>query len=124
MNEEFKEIFSCLREILKAHSPGLKVSADEPGYYCVDVPFSARFKKSFPIAWVKVGKSYVSYHFMPVYMFPKLRDGMSARLKARMQGKSCFHFKVADEALFQELKHLTRNGFVLAKELDAASAIE
>jgi hypothetical protein len=33
-----------------------------------------------------------------------------------MQGKSCFNFKAADEALFEELEQLTTKGFALAKE--------
>jgi hypothetical protein len=61
---------------------------------------------------------------MPVCMFPKLREGMSADLKDRMQGKSCFNLKVADEALFKELEDLTSNGFVLSKQLDVEAAIK
>src|SRR6186713_2901502 len=102
MSPEFQQIFDRLRSILKPRSARLKVTVDTPEHFCVDVPFSAKFKKGFPIAWVKVSKSYVSYHFMPVDLFPKLREGMSAELMARMQGKSCFNFKVPDEALFKE----------------------
>jgi len=116
MNSEFESIFARLRSILEAHSVRLKVSADAPDHYCVDIPFSPKFKKGFPVAWVKVGKSYVSYHFMPVYMFPKLRDGMSEKLRARMQGKSCFNFKAADETLFKELEQLTTKGLALGRE--------
>jgi hypothetical protein len=116
MNAEFESIFVRLRSILEPHSARLKVTADAPDHYCLDVPFSPKFKKGFPIAWVKVGKSYVSYHFMPVYMFPKLRDSMSEKLRARMQGKSCFNFKAADEMLFKELEQLTTKGLALGKE--------
>ena len=63
-----------------------------------------------------IGKNYVSYHFMPVYMFPKLRDSMSPQLKARMQGKSCFNFKAMDEALFQELEKVTAEGFATSRK--------
>jgi hypothetical protein len=60
-----------------------------------------------PVAWVQVGKAYVSYHLMGVYGNTRLRDGMSKELKARMQGKTCFNFKVVDEKLFKELDHVT-----------------
>ena len=53
---------------------------------------------------------------MPIYMFPKLRDGLSKKLRARMQGKSCFNFKRADEALFLELEALTAQGFAAARK--------
>jgi len=32
---------------------------------------------------------------------------MSAKLKSRMQGKTCFNFKAADDELFAELDQLT-----------------
>ena len=68
------------------------------------------------VAWVEIGKAYVSYHLLPVYVHPELLDSFSAQLKARMQGKSCFNFKTADEALFRELERLTRKGFAAFKK--------
>jgi hypothetical protein len=35
----------------------------------------------------------------------------SKKLKARMQGKSCFNFRAVDEDLFKELEDLTAKGF-------------
>jgi hypothetical protein len=60
-----------------------------------------------PIAWVQIGKAYVSYHLMGVYGNKRLLDGMSKDLSARMQGKTCFNFKRPDAVLFQELDDLT-----------------
>lgn len=116
MKPEFASIFARLREILQRHVGALAVTADAPGHFCLTVPFSPKLKKGFPAAWVKVSKAYVSYHFMPVYMFPKLRDGLSKKLQARMQGKSCFNFKAVDEALFKELTDLTAEGFAMARK--------
>jgi len=64
-----------------------------------------------PIAWTEVGKNYVSYHLMPIYGCPKLVESSSEKLRARMQGKSCFNFKAVDEPLFEELERLTVAGF-------------
>ena len=47
---------------------------------------------------------------MGVYENPKLLAGLSKKLKARMQGKTCFNFKVVDEPLFKELEQLTAEG--------------
>ena len=116
MNSEFETIFARLRNILKPHAARLKVTADAPEHYCLEVAFSPRLKKSFPAAWVKIGKAYVSYHFMPVHMFPKLREAMSDKLWARMQGKSCFNFKVSDETLFKELEEVTAQGFAMCQK--------
>ncbi len=43
-----------------------------------------------PVAWVQIGKTYVSFHLMGIYMKTPLLGGMSKELKARMQGKTCF----------------------------------
>jgi hypothetical protein len=118
MSSEFNAIFARLRSILEPHAARLNLSADTKDHYCIDVPFSPKLNKSYPVAWVKISKAYVSYHFMPVYMFPKLRAGMSARLQARMQGKACFNFKSADEDLFQELERVTAEGLKMSKKAE------
>ena len=122
ISPEFEAIFARLRKILEPHAARLKVTADTPDHYCLDVAFSPKLKKPFPIAWVKVGKAYVGYHFMPVYRFPRLCERMSKKLRARMQGKSCFNFKVSDEALFKELEEVTAEGFVLCRKAGFAPA--
>jgi len=60
-----------------------------------------------PIAWVQIGKAYVSFHLMGVHGNARLLDGMSKDLKARRQGKTCFNFKSSDSDLFRELDDLT-----------------
>ena len=107
----FEDIFARLRQILQRQARSLTVSADAPNYYCLSLEFSPKFGKGFPVAWVTIGKRYVSYHFMPVYMIPKLREDLSEKLRARMQGKSCFNFMTVDESLFEELEQFTAKGF-------------
>jgi hypothetical protein len=60
-----------------------------------------------PVAWIEIGKSYVSYHLMGLYGNAALSDGMSRELKSRMQGKTCFNFKSDHDGLFKELDQLT-----------------
>jgi hypothetical protein len=115
-NPDFSQIFHNLRQILQPHAARLEVTADTPDHYCLTLPYSPKLKKGFPVAWIKISKAYVSYHFMPVYMFPKLRAAASPALQKRMQGKSCFNFKTADPALFAELAQLTATGLNLAKK--------
>ena len=118
---KYDGVFVALRNILQKHSNRLSVTADSPGYYCLSVDFSAKLGKGFPVAWVNIGKAYVSYHLMPVYMFPKLLDGLSKELRARMQGKSCFNFKVVNESLFKELEQATTRGLKMSKDAGYAS---
>ena len=46
---------------------------------------------------VRLGKAYVSFHLMPLYMCPALASSISPALKKRMQGKTCFNFKTDPE---------------------------
>jgi len=116
MNPDFESVFVRLRRILEKHSAALTVKADAPGHYSLEAnpgPAALRAwggkprKPRISVAWVQVGKAYVSYHLMGLYGNPRLLDGMSKELKARMQGKSCFNFKGVDEKLFRELDRLT-----------------
>jgi len=57
---------------------------------------------------VRLGKAYVSFHLMPLYMSPVLTKSISPALKKRMQGKTCFNFKTdPGPELIAELKRLT-----------------
>jgi hypothetical protein len=116
MNSEFESVFVRLRGILEKHSATLTLKADAPGHYSLTgsagpatlQAWGGKVKQpKIPVAWVQVGKAYVSYHLMGVYGNTRLLDGMSKELKARMQGKTCFNFKVVDEKLLKELARLT-----------------
>jgi len=121
MKPAFESIFIRLRKILTPYATRLTVSADTSDHYCLVLTASPKLKKAFPVAWVQVGKGYVSYHFMPVYMFPQLRERMTEKLQARMQGKSCFNFKAVDEALFKELETVTAEGFAICRKAGFAA---
>ena len=57
---------------------------------------------------VRLGKAYVSFHLMPLYMNPPLTRSISPALKKRMQGKTCFNFKsIPEPELLKELRQLT-----------------
>ncbi len=122
MPTEFQSIFARLRKILLPYSKTLAVTQDDDSRYCLTGGVHPTHKTPMPVAWVEIGKNYVSFHHMGVYAFPKLRDEMSAALKARMQGKSCFNFKTADELLFQELEKITACGFAVFKQAGFLSA--
>ena len=60
---------------------------------------------------VNINKTYVSFHFMPVYAFPDLVNHLSPELKKRMQGKSCFNLTFPDPHVIAELEKLVKAGF-------------
>jgi hypothetical protein len=112
---EFEFIFGRLRAILQKHKGNFSVM-DEPANYCLAgnvgpaalAAWKGKMRKPImPIAWVSIGKAYVSYHLMGIYANQKLQKSLSKELKARMQGKTCFNFKTSNEALFSELEAVT-----------------
>ena len=106
-NDQFPELFERLKSIMQARAGHLPSSDAQPGKFCVQGPYFQQYQKSIDFGMVEVRKSYVSYHLMPVYMYPDLLDGISEGLKKRMQGKSCFNFRTVDEELLRELDELT-----------------
>jgi hypothetical protein len=117
MADSFNQVFSALRAILQQHTGKLLVSEDSPTCYCLEGGLHPKHKKPMPIAWVRVGKNYVSFHHLGVYARPALLKGVSKKLKARMQGKSCFNFTSVDEPLFAELEELTVRAFDAFRKL-------
>ena len=111
MPTKFQDVFSALREILRRHAGRLVVTEDTASCYRLEGGTHPTHQKPFPIAWVTVGKTYVSFHHMGVYACPDLLKGVSKKLKARKQGKACFNFTSADPALFAELEGLTIRSF-------------
>ena len=107
----FQKVFAALREILKRHAGRLAITEDSPSRFCLSGGSHPKHKMPMLIAWVEIGKAYVSFHHMGVYARPDLLKGASKELKARMQGKSCFNFKSVDEILFEELESITVRAF-------------
>lgn len=108
---DFPAVFAALRAILLRHAGRLAVTEDSPTRFCLAGGHHPKHRTPMPVAWVEIGKAYVSFHHMGVYAAPQLLKGGSKALKARMQGKSCFNFKTVDEPLFAELEELTVRGF-------------
>jgi hypothetical protein len=116
-SDSFADVFSVLRAILQRHTGKLVVSENSPTRYCLEGGLHPKHKKPMPIAWVEVGKNYVGFHHMGVYARPDLLKDISKKLKARMQGKSCFNFTAVDEPLLAELEELTVRAFEAFHEL-------
>ena len=107
----FAPVFERLRGILEPYGRRMHVAADAAGAYGVDMAPESERNPTTWFAGVRVGKAYVSYYLMPIYVEPALLEGVSPELRRRMQGRSCFNFKSVDEALFSELEALTRRGY-------------
>lgn len=112
MAADFTALFTALKPVLAKHAKLLAVKTDTPVEYTLVTRSPSPFPqhKGHPLEFgsVRVGKAYVSFHLMPLYMCPALTATISEGLSRRMQGKTCFNFKTVPEpALTQELNTLT-----------------
>jgi hypothetical protein len=108
---DFASTFVDLKQVLAPFAPRLLVKRDSDDDYYLDAPFSEKYGRELFFGAVQIRKNYVSLHLMPVYLFPELLDGVSAALRKRMQGKSCFNFRSVEPELLRELKELAARGF-------------
>jgi hypothetical protein len=116
MAADFAAVFGVLKPVLKKYANRLSVKADAPEEYTLVTKTPSPFPqhKGHPLEFgsVVVGKAYVSFHLMPIYMSTVLTQSISPALKKRMQGKSCFNFKIEPEPeLISDLTRLTEAAF-------------
>lgn len=116
MSSDFEAAFASLKKVFAKHTKRLNVTADTPTEYTLvtKTPSPLPQHKGHPMFFgsVRLGKAYVSFHLMPIYMNPALAKSIPPDLKKRMQGKTCFNFKDdPDPALVAGLKQLTDTAF-------------
>lgn len=109
---DFAEVFAALKPAMAHVESRFAVQKDTPSEYLLVTkspsPFPQHKGQPMWFGTVKLGKAYVSFHLMPLYMSPALEKEISPALKKRMQGKTCFNFKtVPDGELIADLKKLT-----------------
>jgi hypothetical protein len=108
--DQFREVYTRLRGLLESLTDELKVVDDKPGIFTVASPKEGLRDPEAYFGGVRLGKRYVSYYLMPVYVNPALLMDISPELKRRMQGKSCFNFVKVDDVLLDEVRQLTQRG--------------
>jgi hypothetical protein len=113
--DDFAKTFYALKMVFAKYEKSLKVTADTREKYYLETRSPSYRDKPLFFGAVIRGRAYVSFHLMPLYWEPGLAKGISAKLRRRMQGKSCFNFVSPDAALFRELGKLTARGFALYK---------
>jgi hypothetical protein len=110
VRESFRAVFDALKPVFAEYAERLAVQVDKPGEYYLETKAAIQGRR-LQFGGVKIGKAYVSFHLMPIYMNPKLQAAVSPELKKRMQGKSCFNFTKVEPGHIAELKKLTNAGF-------------
>jgi hypothetical protein len=113
---DLNAVFTELRAIMAPYAARLDAKKDDATELYLDTRYIQKNKKPLFFGAVQTRKSFVSFHLMPVYTRPELLEGLSAGLKSRMQGKSCFNFSAVDKPLFKELAALTKASYASYKE--------
>ena len=115
MTSDFNAVFVELKSVFGECAGRLSVKADTPTEYTLVTkcpsPFPQHKGHPMDFSSVRLGKAYVSFHLMPLYMNSALTKTISPALKKRMQGKTCFNFKAPPEPdTLSELRRLTEAG--------------
>jgi len=114
--DDFATVFAALKPVFAKYEKRLAVKADTPIEYTLltKKPSPLPQHKGQPMFFgsLRLGKAYVSFHLMPIYMDAGLAQSISPALKKRMQGKTCFNFKTGPgPELIGDLKRLTDAAF-------------
>ena len=109
--DEFERLFERFKAMLAPYAARMHVAGEGTAMYGVDMAPEGERDPSTWFAGTRLGKRYVSYYLMPIYVKPSLLDGISPELRRRMQGKSCFNFAKVDESLLAELEALTKASY-------------
>ncbi len=115
----FDETFLQLKAILDPYSVELDVTSNTDKMFALYTQHVMRNKQRLCFGAVRKNKSYVSFYLMPIYTSPELLDTISAGLRKRLQGKSCFNFKgTLDDEIAVELCSLTQRGYEKFNDLE------
>jgi hypothetical protein len=104
-------VFERLRMLLEPYAKYMVVKYDGPGIYYLETAPVPKYGTEVFFAAVQVGKTQVNFHFMPIYVFPEMRETLSPALRKRLRGTSKFTFTELDAPLLRELAALTRKGY-------------
>jgi hypothetical protein len=107
---ELDAVFAALKQIVKPYQSRIVVTIDQPDNYTAETPLRIERDKPLMFALLRA-RTYVAFHFFPVYAFPDLLKNISAKLEKHMQGRTCWTFKSCDDRLFSELAELVAAGF-------------
>jgi hypothetical protein len=104
------QVFEALAGILVPYARLFQSEMHPNMGYCLKAGHGRPAKEIY-FGGVKLHADHVSYHLFLLYSFPDLEERMSERLRACLEGKTCFRIERYDPALFREIEALTRVSF-------------
>lgn len=107
--DDFVEVDRRLRGIFDPFRARLVATKDDADGLILQIPGLEDVPWGY-VGGARVGKRYVSVYLMSVYAQPEVAESMSAELRRRMRGRSCFNFTTIDEPLFEGLARIAHGG--------------
>ncbi|WP_406659986.1 hypothetical protein V7O66_09050 [Methanolobus sp. ZRKC3] len=115
-----REIFLKLKSLLSSYVPPLVVMVDEDRRYDVYGNKRAKIGKkeheNVYFASTIIQKHHVGLYFFPIYTHRDRFSDQPDSLIKLLKGKSCFHLKKYDEAIFAEIEALLDKGIDVYRE--------
>ena len=103
--------FLSLKKVLEPYAPKMVVKHDGPGIYYLESAPSKKYGTEVFFGAVQTQKTQVSFHLLPLHVFPEMLDDLSPALKKRLRGSSRFAFTTVDAGTLRELAALTKKGY-------------
>ncbi|ABE51440.1 hypothetical protein [Methanococcoides burtonii] len=120
MEDEKQNIFNGLRFILSSYVPPLSVKIDESRRYDIygtkPVQIGRTKKKDMFFAFIIIQKYHVGFYFSPIYTHKDRFDDATEELLHLLKGKSCFHIKRFNAAVFEDIRQLMDKGIKIYEE--------
>ena len=114
------DIFYTLRQLLVPYAKYFSVRIDIAGRYELwsekRIVIAGRERKEVFFASIIVQSTYVGFYFMPLYTEEGLTKVFGKDLLKLRKGKSCFHIKRTEDALFSQVEKALAEGFTLYKQ--------
>jgi len=102
-------VFRILKGILVPYEETLDCGEVSDTNYNLYTKHIMKNNKPLYFGGVKINKNFVSYHLMPLYVYPELKENVSKELKKCLKGKSCFNIASLNEDILSELISLTES---------------
>lgn len=118
--QEKQEIFERLKTLISEYSPPLTVKQDSEKTFDLwsikDLVIEGRKRNEVFFASAIIQKSYVGFYFMPVYVEKEITDVFQPELLRLKKGLSCFHIKVLNPELEEQIIDAVKIGFRLYQQ--------
>jgi len=118
---ELVPIFNAIKKLLLPYEKGsIRVRGGTGGQIVLvsDKPVEVGGKKREELwfAGALVQRGYVGFYFMPVQDAAAKKDMFKPELLKCLKGKSCFHIKKMDQAIFKQMEEALAKGYRSYKE--------